>query len=154
MLLHSVAYPVPKDIPADSYSQTPSGDYFIKKTVKKGILPKILEDLLAARARAKVNFLTFLFLSHFGISAIFSYLSILGGFKKREDPFRKQVLNGRQLALKVSANSVYGFTGATVGTYYLFFFRSRNFVFYVDIFLKENYLVYKSLQVSLLMVEK
>ncbi len=25
------------------------------------------------------------------------------------------VLNGRQLALKVSANSVYGFTGATVG---------------------------------------
>lgn len=25
------------------------------------------------------------------------------------------VLNGRQLALKISANSVYGFTGATVG---------------------------------------
>lgn len=27
-----------------------------------------------------------------------------------------QVLNGRQLALKISANSVYGFTGATVGS--------------------------------------
>lgn len=27
----------------------------------------------------------------------------------------KAVQNGRQLALKVSANSVYGFTGATVG---------------------------------------
>ena len=26
-----------------------------------------------------------------------------------------QVLDGRQLALKISANSVYGFTGATVG---------------------------------------
>lgn len=25
------------------------------------------------------------------------------------------MLNGRQLALKISANSVYGFTGATVG---------------------------------------
>lgn len=29
--------------------------------------------------------------------------------------FRQMVLNGRQLALKISANSVYGFTGATVG---------------------------------------
>jgi DNA polymerase delta subunit 1 len=31
------------------------------------------------------------------------------------DPFKKAVLNGRQLALKISANSVYGITGATVG---------------------------------------
>jgi DNA polymerase delta subunit 1 len=31
------------------------------------------------------------------------------------DPFKKAVLNGRQLALKISANSVYGLTGATVG---------------------------------------
>ena len=31
------------------------------------------------------------------------------------DPFIQGVLNGRQLALKVSANSVYGFTGAQVG---------------------------------------
>lgn len=31
------------------------------------------------------------------------------------DPLRRQVLDGRQLALKVSANSVYGFTGAQVG---------------------------------------
>lgn len=28
---------------------------------------------------------------------------------------RRMVLNGRQLALKITANSVYGFTGATVG---------------------------------------
>jgi len=27
----------------------------------------------------------------------------------------KNVLEGRQLALKISANSVYGFTGATIG---------------------------------------
>ena len=35
--------------------------------------------------------------------------------KTASDPFVKAVMNGRQLALKVSANSVYGFTGATVG---------------------------------------
>ena len=35
--------------------------------------------------------------------------------KVETDPFRKKVLDGRQLALKISANSVYGFTGATVG---------------------------------------
>lgn len=34
---------------------------------------------------------------------------------KETDPLRRQVLDGRQLALKVSANSVYGFTGAQVG---------------------------------------
>ena len=42
-------------------------------------------------------------------------LSPQADLKKETDPFRKQVLNGRQLALKISANSVYGFTGATVG---------------------------------------
>ena len=35
--------------------------------------------------------------------------------KKETDPFRKKVLDGRQLALKISANSVYGFTGAQNG---------------------------------------
>ena len=35
--------------------------------------------------------------------------------KKETDPFKRQVLDGRQLALKISANSVYGFTGAQVG---------------------------------------
>ena len=34
---------------------------------------------------------------------------------KATDPMVKAVQNGRQLALKISANSVYGFTGATVG---------------------------------------
>ncbi|GAY66239.1 hypothetical protein CUMW_247140 [Citrus unshiu] len=35
--------------------------------------------------------------------------------KEAKDPLEKAVLDGRQLALKISANSVYGFTGATVG---------------------------------------
>lgn len=59
--------------------------------VRKGILPQILDELLAARKRAKQD------------------------MAKAEDPMEKAVQNGRQLALKVSANSVYGFTGATVG---------------------------------------
>ena len=35
--------------------------------------------------------------------------------KEEKDSFRRKVLDGRQLALKLSANSVYGFTGANVG---------------------------------------
>jgi DNA polymerase delta subunit 1 len=68
-----------------------------------------LEDLISARKRAKAD------------------------LKKETDPFKRAVLDGRQLALKVScilrrpsyvlkvytfqisANSVYGFTGATIG---------------------------------------
>uniref|UniRef100_A0A2K5RGD5 DNA polymerase n=1 Tax=Cebus imitator TaxID=2715852 RepID=A0A2K5RGD5_CEBIM len=63
-------------------------DQFIKT---KGLLPQILENLLSARKRAKAE------------------------LSRETDPLRRQVLDGRQLALKVSANSVYGFTGAQVG---------------------------------------
>ena len=75
----------------DDYTKTPSGQYFAKSSLCKGILPEILEELLGARKRAKKE------------------------LKEAKDEFLKGVLNGRQLALKVSANSVYGFTGATVG---------------------------------------
>ncbi|CAK0844221.1 unnamed protein product, partial [Prorocentrum cordatum] len=67
------------------------GHVFIKRDTRQGLLPVILEELLAARKRAK------------------------RAMAEAEDPLTKSVLNGRQLALKVSANSVYGFTGATVG---------------------------------------
>lgn len=73
------------------YVVTPNNDYFVTKSKRKGLLPTVLEDLLAARKRAKND------------------------LKKERDPFKRAVLDGRQLALKVSANSVYGFTGATVG---------------------------------------
>lgn len=75
----------------DQYIKTPSGNYFVKASVRKGLLPEILEHLLSARKKAKAD------------------------LKKETDPFKKNVLDGRQLALKVSANSVYGFTGAQVG---------------------------------------
>ncbi|EPQ56433.1 hypothetical protein GLOTRDRAFT_120926 [Gloeophyllum trabeum ATCC 11539] len=73
------------------YVQTPNNDFFVKASKRKGLLPSVLEDLISARKRAKAD------------------------LKKETDPFKRAVLDGRQLALKISANSVYGFTGATVG---------------------------------------
>lgn len=75
----------------EDYTQSPTGDCFVKSHLRKGILPIILEELLGARKRAKAD------------------------LKREKDPFKRAVLDGRQLALKISANSVYGFTGATVG---------------------------------------
>lgn len=80
-----------KQLPSDAYEKSPAGFCFVKSTTKKGILPQILDELLAARKRAKKD------------------------MAATSDPMEKAVQNGRQLALKVSANSVYGFTGANVG---------------------------------------
>lgn len=73
------------------YIRTPTGECFVKSNLRKGILPDILEHLISARKRAKAD------------------------LKKETDPFKRAILDGRQLALKISANSVYGFTGATIG---------------------------------------
>jgi len=35
----------------DEYIRTPSGDYFVKPSVRRGLLPEILENLLSARKR-------------------------------------------------------------------------------------------------------
>jgi DNA polymerase delta subunit 1 len=78
-------------VDSEHCTKTPTGDHFVKSSLSEGILPMILKDLLAARKKAKQD------------------------MKKETDPLRLAVLNGRQLALKISANSVYGFTGATVG---------------------------------------
>ena len=75
----------------EDYIVTPNGDMFCTAKVRKGLLTQILEELLGARKRARKE------------------LAV------EKDPFKKAVLNGRQLALKISANSVYGITGATVG---------------------------------------
>lgn len=67
------------------YVKTPHGDLFVTPETREGLLPGILKDLLTARKEAK--------------KAMFA----------ETDPFRKSVLDGRQLALKVSANSGKGF---------------------------------------------
>ena len=35
----------------DEFIKTPSGDYFVKSTLRKGLLPEILENLLSARKK-------------------------------------------------------------------------------------------------------
>jgi DNA polymerase delta subunit 1 len=97
MIAHNICYTtlVPpskiSQLSPDQYEKTPSGDYFVRKEVREGLLPSILEKLLEARKRAKA------------LAA------------KEQDQLTKMVLNSRQLALKISANSVYGFTGAVRG---------------------------------------
>jgi hypothetical protein len=68
----------------------PANCAFVTADVREGLLPKILRELLSERSRVKKE------------------------MKKHEGPMRA-VLNGKQLALKVVANSIYGFTGASKG---------------------------------------
>ena len=90
MMAHNLCYStlVPPDavgrLPEADLTKSPTGDVFVRANKTKGILPEILEELLGARKRAKAD------------------------LKKAQDPLEKAVLDGRQLALKVSANSVYG----------------------------------------------
>ena len=73
------------------YETSPRGHRFLRSDVRKGLLPMILQDLLASRRRAK---------------------DLMAA---ATDPMERAVYDGRQLALKLSANSVYGFTGALAG---------------------------------------
>jgi DNA polymerase delta subunit 1 len=79
-------------IPGVDYTITPNGHRFIKSHKKKGILTIILTDLLTARSNAK---------------------DLMNSAPTKA---QYNVYNSRQLALKVSANSVYGFTGQSVGS--------------------------------------
>jgi len=97
MMAHNLCYSTlvpPEQVgrynPAD-ITKTPTGDHFMKAGARRGLLPIILDELLTARKKAKKE------------------------MKNAPDKLTEMVLNGRQLALKISANSVYGFTGATVG---------------------------------------
>ncbi|KAM3572568.1 hypothetical protein VYU27_005410, partial [Nannochloropsis oceanica] len=112
-------------LPPDSYITTPSQESFVKPSVRKGILPLILDELLAARKRAKKD------------------------MAAATDPMEKAVQNGRQLALKISANSVYGFTGATVGQLPCIPIASsvtsygRDLLYQTKAFVEENYTIEK-----------
>lgn len=85
----------PADIhkyPPEIYKRSPYNDSpFVLPSKKKGVLTRLLEDLIGGRKKAKED------------------------LEAETDPFRKAALDARQLALKLSANSVYGFTGAMRG---------------------------------------
>ena len=103
MMAHNLCYSTlvrPADkakLDPETYAKSPTGDCFIKTGHHKGILPQILEELLGARKKAKAD------------------MKAEKAKGKDMDPLKYAVYDGRQLALKVSANSVYGFTGAQVG---------------------------------------
>merc|ERR1711998_121870 len=61
---------------------------YAKEKDKLGIVPEILNTLLNERSNAKKE------------------------MKNETNPFKKSLLNGKQLALKVTANSLYGQIGA------------------------------------------
>lgn len=67
-------------IEGKDFTRTPNGDLFLNSEVRKGLLPTILEDLISARKKAKAD------------------------LKKETDPFKRAVLDGRQLALKVRSS--------------------------------------------------
>jgi DNA polymerase delta subunit 1 len=101
MMAHNLCYTtlVPRELhsrvdtgPGGTAVRTPNGDVFVRPELASGLLPEILTELLSARKRARKD------------------------MEAATDPSLRAVFNGRQMALKVSANSVYGFTGATVGT--------------------------------------
>lgn len=72
----------------EKYGKSPTGDCFVKASEHKGILPQILEELLATRKAAK------------------KLMKEEKAKGKDWDPLTYAVYDGRQLALKVSANSV------------------------------------------------
>jgi DNA polymerase delta subunit 1 len=104
MQCHNLCYctlipagPIPSSLEArsdEAFETVPiaEGYRFVTSRVRKGLLPMVLEELLTARAAAKK------------------------AMKAAQDPQLRAILDAKQLALKVSANSVYGFTGMSVGT--------------------------------------
>ena len=61
---------------------------------EKAIMPSILDELLAARKSTKKQ------------------------MQKETDPFKQNILDKRQLSIKITANSLYGQTGAKTSTFY------------------------------------
>jgi len=93
LLIPGAPEPDVKDSSCHAVENVPFlGHRFVSTHVRRGLIPMVLEELLAARKLAKKE------------------------LKAAKDPQTRAVLDGRQLALKVSANSVYGFTGMSQGT--------------------------------------
>jgi len=61
---------------------------------EKAIMPSILDELLAARKQTKKQ------------------------MQKESDPFKQNILDKRQLSIKITANSLYGQTGAKTSSFY------------------------------------
>ena len=100
MRCHNLCYTtyVPRDrlgeFDAEDVIITPTDDIFVKAHIRKGLLPDILEELGKARTAAK---------------------TLMYAAEDAGDAENQAVYDKRQQAIKVSMNSVYGFTGVTFG---------------------------------------
>ena len=103
MIAHNLCYSTMIDerdvsrLDKEMYTKTPLNTYFISKSVQRGILPEILKALISERGKIK---------------AMMKELVDNG----KEETMLYIIYDARQLALKVSANSVYGFTGTGKGS--------------------------------------
>jgi DNA polymerase elongation subunit (family B) len=86
---HTIKHAILKDASTDLYEEFEKTYSFVKNV--QGVVPKLLQHLLKARKVAK------------------------RAMADAPDEFARDVQNGRQLALKVSCNSVYGFFGVAPG---------------------------------------
>lgn len=74
----------------DRLNISPIGVAFVQASIRRGILPKMLEEILNTRIMVK---------------------KAMSDYKK--DPVLKKLLHARQLGLKLIANVTYGYTSAS-----------------------------------------
>ena len=81
----------PSQVATETFKVPNTEHHFVTSRVTRGIIPRILDALTAARQAAKKS------------------------MKDATDPKQQALFNSRQLAIKISANSIYGFTGSRRG---------------------------------------
>jgi DNA polymerase delta subunit 1 len=84
--------------------RSPAGHYFVRAHVRKGLLCILLDRLLAARKVAKADVKR----ARADATRLEAAGDVVGAEKKR---YEADVHDARQTAIKLSANSGYGFTG-------------------------------------------
>merc|ERR1719410_2940890 len=78
----------------------PGGIAFVKESVKKGILPKMLEEILEARVMVKNSM------------KLHNKLADQDPSLRKKNAKLQKILHARQLGLKLIANVTYGYTSA------------------------------------------
>jgi DNA polymerase delta subunit 1 len=95
LIAHNICYTtlLPAEYSSDDveYNTTPNGYKFVCAQTRPGLLGKILTNLIGARNEIKQK------------------------LKQEKDPFKRKIYDCLQASVKISANSVYGFTGAATG---------------------------------------
>ena len=84
-----------EDINKYEHVTSPTGAKFVTPSVREGVFPAIVKELIETRRKVKKQ------------------------MKKEKDPERKRLLDAKQLALKIMANSLYGYLGFLPARLYL-----------------------------------